>query len=274
MFRLATGILQGRSRIQSYFQSCSHPVCHMGEGYLGGIVDNSIAVLLFVLSSYTAWGWIMIAENTRDTWITRAMQQPPPQNGYTTVGIIIFGLLNCFWWNRSLYYYILLCHPSEDSLQGSAIPVGSPSEDWQSTVGWVDCWIRTQDCSFTMGCHYQWATTAPINEPPLLPSMSHHCSPNEPPLLSSMSHHCSPNEPPLLSSMSHHRSPNEPLLIINFVSQWFWYPAQCSSVSRPGYRWNTRYHTREMPILCTVIQGFRKEFWERFCLMYVWIGKR
>jgi hypothetical protein len=37
--------------------------------------------------------------------------------------------------------YILLCHPSEDSLQESAIPDGSPSQDWQSTVGWGDCWI-------------------------------------------------------------------------------------------------------------------------------------
>ncbi len=37
--------------------------------------------------------------------------------------------------------YILLCRPSEDSLQGSAIPDGSPSKDWQSTVGWGDCWI-------------------------------------------------------------------------------------------------------------------------------------
>ncbi len=37
----------------------------------------------------------------------------------------------------------------------------------QSTVGWGDCWIRTKDCSFTIWCHYQWATTAP---------KSHHCS--------------------------------------------------------------------------------------------------
>jgi hypothetical protein len=32
--------------------------------------------------------------------------------------------------------YILLYRPSEDSPQGSAIPDGSPSKDWQSTVGW------------------------------------------------------------------------------------------------------------------------------------------
>jgi hypothetical protein len=56
--------------------------------------------------------------------------------------------------------YILLCRPSEDTLQGRAIPDGSPSKDWQSTVGWGDCWIRTQDYSFTIWCHYQWPTTA------------------------------------------------------------------------------------------------------------------
>ncbi len=53
---------------------------------------------------------------------------------------------NCFWWNRSPCCLILLCRPLEDSLQGS---------DWQSTVDWGDCWIRTQDCSFTIWCHYQ-----------------------------------------------------------------------------------------------------------------------
>jgi hypothetical protein len=51
--------------------------------------------------------------------------------------------------------YILLYRPSEDSLQQSAIPEGSPSRDWQSTVGWGVCWIRTQDCSFTIWCCYQ-----------------------------------------------------------------------------------------------------------------------
>jgi hypothetical protein len=34
---------------------------------------------------------------------------------------------------------ILLCRPSEDSLQQSAIRDDSPSKDWQSTVGWGDC---------------------------------------------------------------------------------------------------------------------------------------
>ncbi len=49
-----------------------------------------------------------------------------------------------------IVFYTLLCCPSEESLQGSAIPDGSPSKDWQSTVGWGDCWIRIQDCSSTI----------------------------------------------------------------------------------------------------------------------------
>jgi hypothetical protein len=54
----------------------------------------------------------------------------------------IFFFLNCFLVEqKSLLFYILLCRPSEDSLQGSAIPDGSPSKEWQSTVGWGDCWI-------------------------------------------------------------------------------------------------------------------------------------
>jgi hypothetical protein len=31
--------------------------------------------------------------------------------------------------------YIILCRPSEDSLQGNAIADGSPFKNWQSTVG-------------------------------------------------------------------------------------------------------------------------------------------
>jgi hypothetical protein len=74
-----------------------------------------------------------------------------------------FFSLNCFWWNSSPYcFYILLCRPSEDSLQGSDIPDGSQSKDWQSTVGWGDCWIWTQDCSFIIWCRYQWSITAPM----------------------------------------------------------------------------------------------------------------
>ncbi len=68
-----------------------------------------------------------------------------------------FFFLICFWWNRNSYCLYSPLRPSEDSLQGNTIPDGSPSKDWQSTVGW----IRTQDCSFTIWCCYQWATTAP-----------------------------------------------------------------------------------------------------------------
>jgi multisubunit Na+/H+ antiporter MnhE subunit len=37
---------------------------------------------------------------------------------------------NCLWRTEVPIVYILLCHPSEDSLQRSAIPDGSPSKDW------------------------------------------------------------------------------------------------------------------------------------------------
>jgi hypothetical protein len=31
------------------------------------------------------------------------------------------------------------------------------NKDWQSSVGWGDCWIWTQDCGITIWCHYaQW----------------------------------------------------------------------------------------------------------------------
>jgi hypothetical protein len=36
----------------------------------------------------------------------------------------------------AFFVYILLCRPSEDSLQLSTISDGSQSEDWLSTVGW------------------------------------------------------------------------------------------------------------------------------------------
>jgi hypothetical protein len=39
-------------------------------------------------------------------------------------------------------------------LLSQGLPDGSSSKDWQSTVGWGDCWIRTQDCSFTIWCCY------------------------------------------------------------------------------------------------------------------------
>ncbi len=104
----------------------------------------------------------------------------------------VFFSLDVFGGKEVPTVYILLCRPSEDSLQQSAIPDGSLSKDRQSTVGWGDCCIW----SFTIWCYYLWATTAP-HEPPLL-LMSHHCSP-KPPLL--------PYEPPPLP-MSHHCTPS------------------------------------------------------------------
>jgi hypothetical protein len=68
--------------------------------------------------------------------------------------IVIFSL-TIFDGPEVLIVYILLCRPSGDSLQRSAIREGSPSQDWQSTVGWGDCWIQTQDGNFTIWCHYQ-----------------------------------------------------------------------------------------------------------------------
>ncbi len=58
----------------------------------------------------------------------------------------------------------ILCHRSEDSLQWSTcnIPDGSPSEVWQSAVGWGDYQIRIRDCSFTIQCHYQLPTTTRV----------------------------------------------------------------------------------------------------------------
>ncbi len=93
-------------------------------------------------------------------------------------GVWSVFFLNCFWWTRAPFFvFILLCHPSENSLQWSTIPDDSPSKDRQSTVGW-----GTRDCRFTVWWRYQWATTAPkwANTAPI---MSRHCSP--------MSHRCS-----------------------------------------------------------------------------------
>ncbi len=98
-------------------------------------------------------------------------------NGVVIISSIItriflyFLLLIVFGGPEALFVYILLCRPSEDSLEWSTIPDGSASKDRQSTVGWGDCRIWTRDCRFTVWCCCQWATTPP---------MSHH---------SSMSHH-------------------------------------------------------------------------------------
>jgi hypothetical protein len=58
---------------------------------------------------------------------------------------VLFCFSIVFWWTRGPFIvFILPCRPSEDSLQWSTIPDGSPSKDCQSTVGWGDCWIRTK----------------------------------------------------------------------------------------------------------------------------------
>ncbi len=105
-----------------------------------------------------------------------------------------FFVLNCFWWNRIPYCLYFPLPPLRGQPTAKCHPRWQPISGQQSTVGWGDCWIQTQDCSFTIWCRYQWATTAPI-EPPLLP-MSHHCS--------QMSHHCS-TETYIKGSIPYHR---------------------------------------------------------------------
>jgi hypothetical protein len=95
---------------------------------------------------------------------------------YILRALKIFFSLYCFGGTEALIVFLYLCCPLEDSLQWKTIPDGSPSKDWQSTVGWGDYWIPSQDCSFNMWYPYQLVTTAPL--------VSHHCSP--------LSHHCSP----------------------------------------------------------------------------------
>jgi hypothetical protein len=88
-----------------------------------------------------------------------------------------FFFLNCFGWTKGPFFvFILLCHPSEDSLQWSTTQDGSPSKDRQSTVGWGDCQIRTRDRRFTVWCRYRWATNAPTIWATTAPAMSHQCS--------------------------------------------------------------------------------------------------
>jgi hypothetical protein len=62
---------------------------------------------------------------------------------------IVF-FLPCFLWNRSPYCLF------------SPLPPLSGQPTAKSTAGWGDCWIRTQYCSFTFWCRYQWTTTAPV----------------------------------------------------------------------------------------------------------------
>jgi hypothetical protein len=59
--------------------------------------------------------------------------------------IYIFFYLNCFWWSRSPYYFTF----------SSTVPQRTAYSEVPSTVGWGDCWIRTQDCSFPIWCRFQ-----------------------------------------------------------------------------------------------------------------------
>ncbi len=78
--------------------------------------------------------------------------------------MILHFSLDWFWWTtKPFFVYILLCRPSEDSPKWSTVPDGRPSQDWQSTEGWGYCWIRTQECRFTIWCRYHWATTTPLS---------------------------------------------------------------------------------------------------------------
>ncbi len=69
--------------------------------------------------------------------------------------------LNCFWWNRSPYCFLYFpLPPLRGQPTANCHPRWKPISGQPSTVGWGDCWIWTQDCSFTIWCRYQWATTA------------------------------------------------------------------------------------------------------------------
>ncbi len=80
--------------------------------------------------------------------------------------IIFFFSLIVFGGTEVPVVNILLCHPSEDSLQGSAIPDGCPSKDWQSTVGWGDAGFEPRTAVLQSG--------VATNEPPLLPIILHY----------------------------------------------------------------------------------------------------
>ncbi len=68
----------------------------------------------------------------------------------------------CYWWTRSPFCIWSYLPPIRVQPVGwGTIPDGSPSKDWQSTVGWGDCRIQTQVCRFTVWCHDQWTTTNP-----------------------------------------------------------------------------------------------------------------
>jgi hypothetical protein len=62
--------------------------------------------------------------------------------------LIVFGGI------EALIVFILLS-PHREQPTVKYHPRWQPSKDYQSAVGWVDCWIRTQDFSFTIWYNYQ-----------------------------------------------------------------------------------------------------------------------
>ncbi len=65
--------------------------------------------------------------------------------------------------SRSPYCLYFPLPPLRGQPTAKCHPIWQPFSGQQSTVGWGDCWIWTQDCSFKIWCRYQWATTAPIS---------------------------------------------------------------------------------------------------------------
>ncbi len=69
--------------------------------------------------------------------------------------LIDFIFFNSFWWNRSPYCLYFPLPPLRGQPTAQCHPRWQPISGQQSTVGWGDCSIRTQDCSFTIWCRYQ-----------------------------------------------------------------------------------------------------------------------
>ncbi len=147
---------------------------------------------------------------------------------------------NVLWGTRSPFLIVifLLCRSPGDSLQWKTIPDGSPSEDWQSTVGRGDVRFEPGTACLQSGFATNelllpWTTTTPpelqllplshhSHKPPLL-LLSHTLTPwaittpPEPPLPLDTT---TPPEPPLLP-------PEPPLIPLSHHYSWcldcFWY---------------------------------------------------
>ncbi len=73
-------------------------------------------------------------------------------------GVHTFFLLLFLVDQKSFLYIFSSAAPQRTAFSEVTIPDGSPSRKWQSTVGWGDCQIRTQDSRFSVWWRYQWAT--------------------------------------------------------------------------------------------------------------------